>query len=194
MSDHLAWQRWTGVHHSDFLPFPRTWQALDRVADNVSRVQDVIGTRLLVENPSLYIDLPGHELSEPAFLGILAGRTGCGLLIDVNNVFVSAVNLGLNAQAYIDAVPAEFIGEIHLAGHAEDPDPASRLVIDSHDQPIAGDVWRLYRRLVARVGPQPTLIERDDNVPSFDALMVERGWAHRIITPKRLLEANDVVR
>jgi uncharacterized protein (UPF0276 family) len=193
VSDHLAWQRWAGVHHSDFLPFPRTREALDRVADNVSRVQDAIGTRLLIENPSLYLDLPGHELSEPAFLEALASRTGCGLLVDVNNVFVSAANLGLNAQAYIDAVPAEFIGEIHLAGHADDPDPSSSLIIDSHDQPVAEDVWTLYRRLIARVGARPTLIERDDNIPSFGELMTERGRAHRILTAACLGEVNHVV-
>jgi hypothetical protein len=192
VSDHLAWQRWAGVHHSDFLPFPRTWEALDRVVDNVSRVQDVIGTRLLVENPSLYIDLPGHELSEPEFLETLASRTGCGLLVDVNNVFVSAANLGLNAQAYIDAIPAEFIGEMHLAGHADDPDTASPLIIDSHDHPVAESVWGLYRRLVARVGPRPTLIERDDNIPSFGELMAERDRAHRILTAARPVEVNHV--
>jgi hypothetical protein len=193
VSDHLAWQRWAGVHHSDFLPFPRTCAALARVAENVARVQDVIGTRLLVENPSLYVDLPGHELSEPAFLEALAAHTGCGLLVDVNNVFVSAANLGLNAQAYIDAIPAEFIGEVHLAGHAEDPEPTSPLIVDSHDQPIAEDVWTLYRRLITRVGPRPTLIERDDNIPSFRELMGERGRAHRILSAARQVGSNHAV-
>jgi uncharacterized protein (UPF0276 family) len=192
VSDHLAWQRWAGVHHADFLPFPRTWQALDRVADNVARIQDVIGTRLLVENPSLYIDLPGHELSEPTFLETLATRSGCGLLVDVNNVFVSAANLGLNARAYIDAIPAELIGEVHLAGHGADPDPASPLIVDSHDQPIAEDVWALYRRLIARVGPRPTLIERDDNIPPFAELMSERGQAHRILAAARQVGVDHV--
>jgi hypothetical protein len=181
VSDHLAWRRWAGIHHADFLPFPRTWEALACVADNVARVQDAIGMPLLVENPSLYIDLPGHELGETAFLAELASRTGCGLLVDVNNIFVSASNLGLNPQAYIDDIPAEFVGEVHLAGHAADPDPASPLIIDSHDQPVAEDVWSLYRRLITRVGPRPTLIERDDNIPAFGELMAERGRAHRIL-------------
>jgi hypothetical protein len=192
VSDHLAWQRWAGVHHSDFLPFPRTRQALDRVVDNVARIQDVIGTRLLVENPSLYIDLPGHELSEPTFLEALATRSGCGLLVDVNNLFVSAANLGLNAQAYIDTIPAELIGEVHLAGHGVDPGPARPLIVDSHDQPIAEDVWALYRRLIARVGPRPTLIERDDNIPPFAELMSERDQAHRILAATRQVAVDHV--
>jgi len=183
VSDHLAWQRWAGVHHADFLPFPRTWEALDRVADNVALVQDVIGTRLLVENPSLYVDLPGHDLSETAFLSAVASRTGCGLLVDVNNIFVSASNLGFSAEAYVDAIPAEIIGEVHLAGHARDADPASPLIIDSHDQPVSEAVWKLYHRLISRVGPRPTLIERDDNVPSLGDLMTERGRAHRFLSP-----------
>jgi hypothetical protein len=187
VSDHLAWQRWAGVHYSDFLPFPRTWEALDRVADNVALVQDVIGTRLLVENPSLYVDLPGHDLSEIGFLSALASRTGCGLLVDINNIFVSAWNLGFNAEAYVDHIPAEFIGEVHLAGHARDADPASPLIIDSHDQPVSGAVWELYRRLITRVGLRPTLIERDDNIPSFDELMSERSRAHRILTSAGLI-------
>jgi len=193
VSDHLAWQRWAGVHHSDFLPFPRTLEALSGVADNIARVQDAIGVRLLVENPSLYIDLPGHELSEPAFLEALAERTGCGLLVDVNNVFVSAANLGLNAQAYIDAIPAEFVGEIHLAGHSKDPDPESPLIVDSHDQPVAEGVWELYRRLISRIGPRPTLIERDDNIPSFNELMSERSQAHSILAVADQIKVNHVV-
>ncbi|HEX4740924.1 MAG TPA: DUF692 domain-containing protein [Caulobacteraceae bacterium] len=187
VSDHLAWQRWSGVHYADFLPFPRTWGALDRVADNVALVQDVIGTRLLVENPSLYVDLPGHDISEIEFLGALASRTGCGLLVDVNNIFVSAMNLGFNAAAYVDRIPAEFIGEVHLAGYAKDADPASPLIIDSHDQPVSIAVWELYHRLITRVGLRPTLIERDDNIPSFGELMAERNRAHRILTAADLI-------
>lgn len=181
VSDHLAWQRWRGGHLHDFLPFPRTHEALRLVADNVACVQDALGCRLLIENPSLYVDLPGHQLSEPDFLAELAFRTGCGLLLDVNNVFVSASNLGFNAQAYIDCLPAEIIGEVHLAGHARDPDQSSPLIIDTHDAPVAEPVWRLYTRLIARIGPRPTLIERDDNLPDFGELLVERARAHAIL-------------
>jgi uncharacterized protein (UPF0276 family) len=178
MSDHLAWQKWGRTHHADFLPFPRTLEALAWTAGNVSRVQDVLGRRILIENPPLYIDLPGHELEEVEFLAELARRSGCGLLVDVNNLFVAAHNLGFDAEAYVDALPAAAIGEIHLAGHSPDQDPGSPLLIDTHDEPVAAPVWRLYRRLLARTGPCPTLIERDGGLVGFAELMAERDRAH----------------
>ncbi|HEX3408528.1 MAG TPA: DUF692 domain-containing protein [Caulobacteraceae bacterium] len=189
ISDHLAWQRWRGVHVHDFLPFPRTRQALAFTADNVARVQDAVGRRLLVENPSLYVDLPGHELPESEFLAELAARTGCGLLVDVNNVFVSAANLGFNAGAYLDALPDRAVGEIHLAGHSRDPNPSSPLLIDSHDRPVVDAVWRLYERLIARIGPRPTLIERDEHVPPFADLLAERRRAHDLLVQREVERA-----
>lgn len=187
VSDHLAWQRWNGIHHADFLPFPRTRRALAQVIANVSRVQEALGRPILVENPSLYVDLPGHEFTEPEFLTELARASGCGLLLDVNNVFVSAHNLGLSAKDAIDAFPGEFVAEIHLAGHS--PDPDSRLIIDTHGSPIANPVWALYARLIARIGPRPTLIERDDNIPSFDALMAERDRADQLLKTRETVDA-----
>jgi uncharacterized protein (UPF0276 family) len=181
VSDHLAWQRWEGGHHADFLPFPRTEAALDIVVGNVDRVQAALNRPLLVENPSLYTDLPAHEMGEAEFLEQLARRTGCGLLIDVNNIFVSASNLGFKAQARIDAIAGELVGEIHLAGHSRDGDPASPLLIDSHDAAVSDAVWALYRRLIARIGPRPTLIERDDHIPAFDVLMAERDIAESLM-------------
>ena len=181
VSDHLAWQRWEGAHHADFLPFPRTREALDITAGNVARVQDALGRPLMVENPSLYVDLPDHELDEADFLAELARRTGCGLLVDVNNIFVSASNLRFSAEARIDAIPGSLVGEIHLAGHRPDPDPVSGLLIDSHDAPVSDPVWCLYRRLIARIGARPTLIERDDDIPAFAELMLERDRAHRLL-------------
>jgi uncharacterized protein (UPF0276 family) len=181
ISDHLAWQRWEGGHHADFLPFPRTEAALDIVVDNVDRVQAALNRPLLVENPSLYADLPGHEIDEADFLAQLAQRTGCGLLVDVNNIFVSAANLGFKAEARIDAIAGEMVGEIHLAGHSHDGDPASPLLIDSHDAAVSDAVWALYRRLIARIGPRPTLIERDDHIPAFDVLMAERDIAQSLM-------------
>jgi uncharacterized protein (UPF0276 family) len=181
MSDHLAWQKWACRHHSDFFPFPRTREALGYAADNLSRVQDLLGRRLLIENPSLYVDVSGHEMPETDFLIELSDLSGCGLLVDVNNVFVSASNLGFSAEAYIDALPAALIGEIHLAGHSPDGDPDSSLVIDGHNASVADPVWRLYQRLVDRIGARPTLIERDDNIPAFADLMAERGHAHALI-------------
>jgi hypothetical protein len=181
MSDHVAWQKWSGTHISDFLPFPRTREALGFAADNLSRVQDLLGRPLLVENPSLYMDVSGHEMPEIDFLIELAGRSGCGLLVDVNNVFVSAANLGFSAADYVDALPAALIGEIHLAGHSREDDPDSPLLIDSHGTPVSDPVWRLYQRLIGRIGARPTLIERDADIPPFSELMVERAHAHELI-------------
>jgi uncharacterized protein len=182
VSEHLAWSRQGGTYLPDLLPFPRTEAALARIADNVARFQDAIGRPVLIENPALYLPLAGHEISETEFLVELVRRTGCGLLMDVNNVFVSAHNLGYSAQAYLDALPAEAIGEVHLAGHTPDPRLGEALLIDSHDAPVATLVWRLYEGLIGRIGPRPTLIERDDNLPAFSALMSERDRAHGVLT------------
>jgi len=177
VSEHLAWSTHRGVHQPDLLPFPRTRDALERIAGNIGRTQDVLGRTILVENPSLYLPLTGHDFDEADFLIELTRRTGCGLLVDVNNVFVSASNLGYAAETYLDALPAEAIGEIHLAGHGVD-EGGSALLIDTHAAPVAEAVWALYRRLVRRIGPRPTLIERDDDIPAFPVLMAERDRAH----------------
>ena len=181
VSEHLAWSTHRGVHQPDLLPFPRTRAALDRIAGNIGRAQDALGRAILVENPSLYLPLAGHDLDETDFLIALTRRTGCGLLVDVNNVFVSASNLGYAAETYLDALPAEAIGEIHLAGHGADAG-GSTLLIDTHGAPVAEPVWTLYRRLIDRVGPRPTLIERDDDIPAFEVLMAERDRAHAVLT------------
>jgi uncharacterized protein len=176
VSEHLAWSTHRGAHQPDLLPFPRTRAALARIAANIGRMQDALSRRVLIENPSLYLPLKGHDLSEVDFLKALVATTGCGLLVDVNNVFVSARNLGYSAEAYLDALPAEAVGEIHLAGHGAD-EGCSGLLIDTHGAPIAEPVWALYRRLVRRIGPRPTLIERDDDIPAFATLMAERDRA-----------------
>jgi hypothetical protein len=178
VSEHLAWSMWNGAYHPDLLPFPRTLAALVRIGANVARAQDALKRRIAIENPSHYLRFDGHEFGEIEFLTELARRTGCGLLLDVNNVYVSARNLGGDPAAYVDAFPAALIEEIHLAGHSADPALGAALLIDSHDAPVAPAVWALYERLVARVGPRPTLIERDDNLPEFDALLAERTRAH----------------
>ena len=181
VSEHLAWSTHRGQHQPDLLPFPRTHAALARIAGNIGRMQDALDRRVLVENPSLYLPLTGHDLDEVDFLKALVETTGCGLLVDVNNVFVSARNLGYAAETYLDALPAEAIGEIHLAGHGAD-EGGSSLLIDTHGAPIAEPVWALYRRLIDRVGPRPTLIERDDDIPAFAVLMAERDRAHGLLT------------
>jgi len=181
MSEHLAWSRQGDVYHPDLLPFPRTRTMLARVCENVSRAQDALGRRLLIENPSLYLALNGHEMSEPEFLTEMIRATGCGLLLDINNVHVSASNLGESATAYLDALPVEAIGEIHLAGHDPDPEWGRALLIDSHAAPVSEAVWSLYRRTIDRIGFRPTLIERDDAIPSFDELMAERDRANAVL-------------
>ena len=181
VSEHLAWSRRGGASYPDLLPFPRTNAALTRIARHIDRTQEALGRRILIENPSLYLPLEGHDYSETDFLIALCRRTGCGLLIDVNNVHVSASNLGYAAETYIDAIPASLVGEIHLAGHAPDPALGANLLIDTHGAPISDSVWRLYRRLVARTGPRPTLIERDDNIPAYADLTAERDAATRIL-------------
>src|SRR5262245_4825985 len=150
VSEHLAWSTWQGTYRPDLLPIPRTREALERVADNVQRTQDALKRRILVENPSHYLRIPGHEYTELDFLTELCIRTGCGLLLDVNNVWVAANNLCFDANAYIDAVPGERVAEVHLAGHSRDPELGDTLLIDSHDAPVCADVWRLYERLIDR--------------------------------------------
>lgn len=181
ISEHLAWSTWRGAYHPDLLPFPRTTEALARIADNVSRTQDALQRRIAVENPSHYLKLDGHEWSETDFLRELARRTGGGLLLDVNNVYVSARNLAYSAEDYLDAFPAKPVMEIHLAGHAPDPKLGNTLLVDSHDAPVAPAVWALYERLIRRIGARPTLIERDDNLPAFDELLAERDRADRLL-------------
>jgi uncharacterized protein (UPF0276 family) len=180
ISEHLAWSAWRGQYHPDLLPFPRTVEALQRIASNIQRTQDALGRSIAIENPTHYLSLPGHEFSEIEFLTELSTRTGCGLLLDINNVHISAHNLGFDASKYLDAFPAKAITEIHLAGHTVDPGD-TQLLIDTHDAPIADDVWLLYRRVIDRIGRRPTLIERDDNIPGFDVLLAERDRAQGLL-------------
>jgi uncharacterized protein (UPF0276 family) len=182
VSEHLAWSAWDGVYWPDLLPFPRTRAALTRIAANIGRTQDALGRTILLENPSLYLALEGHDYAETDFLAELVRRTGCGLLVDVNNAYVSAHNLGYDAGAYLDALPAAAIGEIHLAGHTPDARLGRDLLIDTHAAPVAEPVWRLYERLIARIGARPTLIERDEAIPAFEDLMTERGRAEAVLS------------
>lgn len=181
VSEHLAWSTADGAYYPDLLPIVRTRTALQRVCDNVSRAQDALGRPLLIENPTHYLALRGHELAETDFLVELCRRAGCGVLLDVNNVHVSAHNLGFDAARALDAWPADLIGEIHLAGHTPDPNLGQALLIDTHAAPVAETVWRLYARLISRIGPRPTLIERDDALPPFADLMAERDRAHGLL-------------
>jgi uncharacterized protein (UPF0276 family) len=185
VSEHLAWSSFEGMALPDLLPFPRTRRALDRIARNIDIVQTSLRRRILIENPSLYAELPGHEWPETEFLSELVRQTGCGLLVDVNNAYVSSRNLGFDASEYLAALPAAAIDEIHLAGHTSDARSEGVLLIDTHAMPVAPEVWQLYESLIDRIGSRPTLIERDDNLPLFSELMTERDRAHHVLLSAR---------
>lgn len=186
VSGHLAWNGWQANHLPDLLPVPRTSEVLDCIVANLGRVQDRLRRRVAIENPSHYLAFDaagthGHHFGEVDFLATIAARSGCGLLIDLNNVHVGANNLGFDANAWVDAVPAGPIAELHLAGHSADPSLGTALLVDSHDEPVAPTVWALHRRLVERIGPRPTLVERDGNLPAFSVLLQERERAHQAL-------------
>jgi uncharacterized protein (UPF0276 family) len=175
VSDHLSWSRIGGLNSHDLLPLPYTDEALDLVCANVHRAQEALGRTLLVENPSSYLAFPGAS-TEWQFLEELCARTDCGLLLDVNNVYVSAQNHGFDARAFIAGIPAHRVRQIHLAGHSQGRD----LLIDTHDQPVPDPVWSLYDAAIARTGPVATMIERDDAIPPLATLLAELGIARGI--------------
>lgn len=181
VSEHLAWSIWRGQYLPDLLPFPRTHAALQRIAANIQRTQDVLRRPIAIENPTHYLHLPGHEWAEGDFLAELIRCTGCSLLLDVNNVYLSAHNLGLDAHALLEAMPLHAVSEIHLAGHHADPHWGQHLLIDSHDAPVAEPVWALYEAALALCGPRPTLIERDAELPPLATLLAERHRAHECL-------------
>jgi uncharacterized protein (UPF0276 family) len=189
VSEHLAWSTWQGQYLPDLLPFPRTHAALRRIADNIARTQDVLRRPIALENPAHYLRIEGHDWDETDFLAELVRRTGCTLLLDVNNVHVSANNLDFSAPAYLDAFPLQAVAEIHLAGHHADPVHGAALLIDSHDAPVAPAVWALYGQVIARTGAVPTLIERDGHLPAFSELLRERDCAHGALTTAQTEEA-----
>ncbi len=189
VSEHLAWSTWRGHYLPDLLPFPRTHAALARIAANIARTQEVLQRPLAIENPTHYLHIDGHDWAETDFLAELVRRTGCRLLLDVNNVHISAHNLGTRAEDYLDAFPLHAVAEIHLAGHHADPELGQALLIDSHDAPVADAVWALYRRVIAATGPLPTLIERDDQLPALEVLLAEREQAHAVLADTPQTEA-----
>lgn len=185
-SEHLAWSTHDSHFYNDLLPLPYTDATLCRICDHIDQVQDTLGRQMLLENPSSYLAFAESTWEEPAFLQEIARRTGCGLLLDVNNVFVSATNLGLRPQDYIDAYPLDLVGEIHLGGHDEDSDDfGAPLLIDSHGAEIADPVWSLLDYTLARSGPKPTLVEWDTDVPDWPVLEAEAARAARALAQLR---------
>jgi uncharacterized protein (UPF0276 family) len=181
-SEHLAWSTHDGAFLNDLLPLPYTAATLARVCDHIDQVQTVLGRKMLLENPSSYMAFTETTLSEVDFLTQIATRTGCGLLLDVNNVYVSSVNQGFNPLEYITAFPLDMVDEIHLGGHDEDRDDhGARLLIDSHGAEIVDPVWSLYADTIARSGARPTLIEWDNDVPDWPVLASEAKRAALIL-------------
>jgi uncharacterized protein (UPF0276 family) len=182
VSEHLAWSTHETTYYNDLLPLPYTRATLARVCDHIDEVQEAIGRPILLENPSTYVAFSSSTMSETEFIRAVTRRTGCGLLLDVNNVFVSATNHGYAALDYVADFPLAAVGEIHLAGHAEQSDDEGELLlIDSHDGPVADAVWTLYEMVIARCGPIPTLIEWDSRIPDWPVLRAEAAAATAIL-------------
>ena len=176
VSEHAVWSSANGIWFADLLPLPRTGDALRRLAAGVDRYQDAIGRRILIENPANYLPFVS-EMDEPDFLNEVAERSGCGLLLDLNNVYLSARNCGIDPERYIETLAGDWVGEIHVAGFEADENLGDALLIDTHAAPVSEAVWDLLDFTLARLGPRPVLLERDGKLPSFAALMEERHRA-----------------
>lgn len=183
-SEHLAWSTHDTGFLNDLLPLPYTEATLARVCAHIDQTQEALGRQMLLENPSTYLAFAETTMSEVDFLSEIATRTGCGLLLDVNNVFVSATNQNWDARAYIDAFPLHHVGEIHLGGHDEDEDDhGAPLLIDSHGHAVVDPVWSLYAHTIHRAGPKPSLIEWDTDVPPLEVLKSEAARAADLLHP-----------
>lgn len=181
-SEHLAWSSHGGIYFNDLLPLPYTRETLKRVCDHIDEVQERLQRQMLLENPSTYVAFAESTLGEAEFLGEIAQATGCGLLLDVNNVFVQAANHSFDAREYLNSFPLKHVGEIHLGGHAVDEDEdGAPLLIDDHGAEVADPVWALYGEVLRLVGPRPTLIEWDNDVPSWAELFAEAQRADAAI-------------
>ena len=178
VSEHLCWSSFGGRHSNDLLPLPRTEEALAHVAGRIGAVQDKLKRTLLVENVSTYVEHPEAAMTEWEFLREAARRSGCRILLDVNNVWVNAVNHGFDPRRYIDAVDPALVGEFHLAGF--EATPAG--LVDTHGAAVSEDVWALYGYALERIGPRPTLVERDNDIPALDVLLAESSRAERMAT------------
>lgn len=185
VSDHLSWSRAGNFNSHDLLPVPYTDEALEQVCSNIHQAQDVLGRTMLFENPSSYLAFEGAPMSEWEFIAAMTQRTGCELLLDVNNVFVSASNHGFDAHAFLDGIPAERVRQVHLAGHSQ----GRELLIDSHDSPVCAGVWDLYAHAMTKLGPVATMIERDDDIPPLAELLHELSMARALGSAAMNVEA-----
>jgi uncharacterized protein (UPF0276 family) len=180
ISEHASWSASGNAHLNDLLPLPYTAATLDRLARNVTRAQEYFGRKILIENPSTYLAFVDNEMHEDVFMNRLAEITGCGILLDLNNIYVQAHNHGYDAHAYIETIEKRHVGEMHLAGHTEKEIENGTLLIDTHNRPIEKDVWDLYEAAVRRFGHVPTLIEWDQDFPTLNVLVTEADKARAI--------------
>ncbi len=185
VSDHASWSASGNAHLNDLLPLPYTQNSLDKLARNVERAQEVFERKMLIENPSTYLAFEGNEMHEDAFMNKLAEMTGCGILLDLNNIYVQAHNHGYDAFEYVDTIEARHVGEMHLAGHTEKDAGDQTILIDTHSRPVKGDVWDLYkqaqRKIIPTHGVIPTLIEWDLDIPTLETLVAEADKARAIL-------------
>jgi len=180
VSEHAVWSSANNRYFAELLPLPRTHEALQRLVDGISCYQEAIGRPILIENPTNYLSFKS-EMDEADFLVEVCKRSGCGLLLDVNNLFLSSHNCGLDVDKYLDTIPASLVGEIHVAGYDEDENYGAALLIDSHASPVSKSVWQLLNKTLKKLGPKPVLLERDSDLPSFEELIHERQIAASVI-------------
>lgn len=189
-SEHLAWSSHGGTFFNDLLPLPYTRRTLERLCEHIEQVQEALGRRILLENPSTYVEFSGSSYSEAEFIGELVKRSGCGLLLDVNNAYISCTNHGRDLEAFLSALPLDAVGEIHLAGFYRDRDSlGAPLLIDSHGSAVDRAVWRAYESVLERTGPLPTLIEWDNDIPPFETLCAEAVRAQGYLSACAVREA-----
>jgi uncharacterized protein (UPF0276 family) len=193
-SEHLAWASHGGTFLNDLLPVPYNAETLARVCAHVDQVQDRLKRRMLLENPATYVEFAASTMPETEFIAEIVKRTGCGLLLDVNNVYVACVNHHRDPRAYIEALPLHAVGQIHLAGFAQDVDAAGApLLIDSHGSPVAQAVWDLYAFALELLGSMPTLIERDNDIPTFPVLLAEAHQGEAIMAAVHVRQRQEVL-
>ncbi len=191
VSEHVSWSVQGGAYLNDLLPLPYTEEALEVVCRNIDRAQEAFGRQLLAENPSTYMRFGASTLDEADFMAEIARRTGCGILLDINNVYVSAMNHGFDALAYVDAIPADAVGEIHMAGHARCTVGGGEILIDDHSSAPIAPVWELLDHALSRLGPRPVLIEWDGDIPDLPILLAEAAKAARALAGAGAAEAED---
>ena len=190
LSDHLCWGSVDGTYSHDLLPLPYTWEAVEATAARIREVRDYLEIPVAVENVSSYAEFTESEMTEWEFLNEVVERADCGVLLDVNNIYVSSVNHEFEPMTYVNAIPAERVAQIHIAGHSR----YEKYILDTHDHPVIDPVWQLYARAIERCGPTPTLLEWDDQIPAFDEVHYEAKKAERYLAQARELQTEEVAR